>query len=794
MKCKLKSMLTKLILLLGLITFTISKSILRAKNLSNGVCDYDLGRYSFNLNAILIGNLSKAFINHYSFIINNSIKPICQFPVPKTDVNNQSIIIHCSLDYLKSDKLSLSVEGINDELELINFTPNILYINNIFCPKKVEILIGEIKDVQCNQDDSYYLYNYNILISNSTIGENINFMKNIKLEPKSIDENKYYTLCDFVNNGKNKYFTCNLFCNKTKNNKFYYESGYNYKIFSNNKIIYIKNTKSNIYFGENIKCDYTKNLLKELNKKMIYFNKKDNNLSDKEKEPKDNLKQFYDTKISDIPDDLINSNLKINPSSGLRILENNDNNDKSNEETSNLSDTTYKSSSKLSDNPTDMPSFFPSETLQSSYPSDNSLPSSSISDNQNTKSSIITDKISDSILLPSSNIKITEKVSSEITDVPTDLSSSTLLETSDSIISYKTDILSDKIRIKDSNNLDNPTNAPNTIISDKITNFQSSYPSDIQSDIPTDIPTIKITDEITDKTISFSTTTPTDAPTSPISDIITDLSSSSNSPTDVPSITPSEIVTETTKSSQSEEISDAETILPSETLTNIISSSPTNEPTDLLITNSLGILTDSINSNLSQTLSDTIEETSSLNLLISTTDSSTSFQTDYSTTKDSSKPTDYITDKVTSYVSNENHMTEIASSVLSDNPTDLPSISSTDYETDFDSLELSDSINSSTNIIQTDSNTDNKSYYVSDAKNDLTNSIPTESPTNLESSYLTNIPTDLINVSDTMTNIVASNSNEYITDINTSTLSDKPTDLKVSDSIGVTDIDQIQLE
>jgi hypothetical protein len=292
------------------------------------------------------------------------------------------------------------VKGINDELELINFTQNILYINNIYCPKKVEILIGEIKDVQCNQNDSHYLYNYNILISNSTIGENLNFMKNINMKPNSIERNKYYTLCDFVNNGKNKYFTCNLFCNKTKNNKFYYESGYNYKIFSNNKIIYIKNTKSNIYFGENIKCDYTKNLLKELNKKMIYFNKKDNNLSDKEKEPKDNLKQFYDTKISDIPDDLINSNLKITPTSGLRKLGDTENNGIDD-------DTKSKNSSIISDNPTDMPSSFPSETLPSSYPSDNSLQSSSISDNLNKKSDIITDKTTDSNLLPSSNIEIT---------------------------------------------------------------------------------------------------------------------------------------------------------------------------------------------------------------------------------------------------------------------------------------------------------------------------------------------------------------------------------------------------
>ena len=223
MKCKLINMLTKLILLLGLITFTSSKSILVAKNLSNGVCDYDLGRYSFNINALLIGNLSKSYIGNYTFKINNSIKPICQFPIPKKDVNNQSIGIHCSFDNLKSDKLSLSVKGINDELELINFTPNILYINNIFCPKKVEILIEEIKDVQCNQNDSHYLYNYNILISNSTIGENLNFMKNNNMKPNSIERNKYYTLCNFVNNDKNKFFKCYLFCNKTKNNKFYYE-------------------------------------------------------------------------------------------------------------------------------------------------------------------------------------------------------------------------------------------------------------------------------------------------------------------------------------------------------------------------------------------------------------------------------------------------------------------------------------------------------------------------------------------------------------------------------------------
>ena len=72
MKCKLKSMLTKLILILGLITFTFSKSVLLAKNLSNGVCDYDLGRYSFNLNAILIGNLSKPYFDNHTTNMSNS--------------------------------------------------------------------------------------------------------------------------------------------------------------------------------------------------------------------------------------------------------------------------------------------------------------------------------------------------------------------------------------------------------------------------------------------------------------------------------------------------------------------------------------------------------------------------------------------------------------------------------------------------------------------------------------------------------------------------------------------------
>ena len=241
-------MLKKLLILIGIFNVIITKSILIAKSINSEKCDYDLGRYFFNINAVLNGNLSKSILENYTIENSNinNLKIICKFPEVKIPVKNKNIEINCYTDnILLYNNLSLNFKGINNDLDLIN-------IENIFCKKNIKLLLGNIKEQKCKHLNLYFYYEYKIDIENKTIPYNLDIY-NIDLKPNIINENIYNISCDLVNNDNNNYFNCALFSRKQIDYLFY-EKYFIYKKEINNNIIIIQNIKNNLYVGKNIKC------------------------------------------------------------------------------------------------------------------------------------------------------------------------------------------------------------------------------------------------------------------------------------------------------------------------------------------------------------------------------------------------------------------------------------------------------------------------------------------------------------------------------------------------------------
>lgn len=257
MKRKKNAQLIKFLLIIEILEYILSKSSLKANGIYNGKCDYEFGRYIFNINATLTGNLSKSIFENFSFKIknyNNNLKIICNFPEEKVHVKNKNILIICYINNMAYDNFSLSLEGTNDYLDLINFNEKILYVENIFCKKEITLILGDIKEKKCKQFGSLYYYNYKIEIMNKSIPKRLE-LYNFDLNPKGLNTKKYNIACNLLNINNNNYFDCSLFVYKKINNSFYYNSQYTYEKESNDYIIYIKNQNKNLYIYNN-KCEY----------------------------------------------------------------------------------------------------------------------------------------------------------------------------------------------------------------------------------------------------------------------------------------------------------------------------------------------------------------------------------------------------------------------------------------------------------------------------------------------------------------------------------------------------------
>ena len=291
MKIKMKCQSIKLILIIILLENITTKTILIANGISNGKCHNEIDEYSYNFNikAVLTGNLSQSMLDKFKIKNNyndNNLKIKCNITEEKKFVNNENILINCYINNIIYNNISLYFEGASDNLELINFNEKYLYLENIFCKKVIILMLGEIKDEKCKNNNSLFYYNYKIEILNNTIPTEL-FNNNFDLSPTNLNNNEndndYNITCNIVNNDNNYFFNCSLLCYKQINNYIYYNNGYIYKKEINTNIIYIKNLNDNLYIGKNfdVNCQYKSGIKnKGLRNIEIYSSDTDNNQID----------------------------------------------------------------------------------------------------------------------------------------------------------------------------------------------------------------------------------------------------------------------------------------------------------------------------------------------------------------------------------------------------------------------------------------------------------------------------------------------------------------------------------
>ena len=136
MKSNLYNILIEIFFIFSFFKCIFTKSILVAKNISKGKCDKVLGRYTFNINAQLNGDLTESMFENYIIKSNNinNLEIKCHFHEEKIPVENKEILLHCYINNTIDNQLRLNFEGSSNYLELINFNEEILYIDNISCP------------------------------------------------------------------------------------------------------------------------------------------------------------------------------------------------------------------------------------------------------------------------------------------------------------------------------------------------------------------------------------------------------------------------------------------------------------------------------------------------------------------------------------------------------------------------------------------------------------------------------------------------------------------------------------
>ena len=237
-----------IILLIGITTYTSQKSILRSYWVKDGYCQTDLNRYYFYIYAELRGNLTQSMFENYTINVksNYSVEVKCDFPEIYYN-SSQIIIINCYTDIIEDIKFPFSFEGTSNELELINFNENYLYLK-IHCLQNITLILGEIKDrdKKYNSDPNVV---YKITILNETLPNDLN-LKNIDLQPIIIDNNNNYyknsyTYCHLVNNDYNNYFECTMDPSGIEA-KFFYPYNYTYETKTDNYSIMIKNINEDL--------------------------------------------------------------------------------------------------------------------------------------------------------------------------------------------------------------------------------------------------------------------------------------------------------------------------------------------------------------------------------------------------------------------------------------------------------------------------------------------------------------------------------------------------------------------
>ena len=253
----------KLLFIIGILQYTKEKSILEAKSIYNGRCNNYYGIYSFNISAILKGNLSDSIIDNYKIKVNtlkdNNINIKCNFPeIKSNNGRTREINITCYIkNYVNNDNLTLSFEGENNKLKLINFGRKILNLKKINCEKYVILLLGNINNQKCEESSSLIKYSFKIEILNKTFPENFSLNKVHLNYKSSIENTKYNSECYLVRDGSLNYLDCYMVIDELLKESLYLEEGIIFEKFDsdNNIRIFLKNKYRRFF---EINCDNIK--------------------------------------------------------------------------------------------------------------------------------------------------------------------------------------------------------------------------------------------------------------------------------------------------------------------------------------------------------------------------------------------------------------------------------------------------------------------------------------------------------------------------------------------------------
>ena len=258
----------KLLFIIGILQYTKEKSILEAKSIYNGRCNNYYGIYSFNISAILKGNLSDSIIDNYKIKVNtlkdNNINIKCNFPeIKSNNGRTREINITCFIkNYVNNDNLTLSFEGENNKLKLINFGRKILNLKKINCEKYVILLLGNINNQKCEESSSLIKYSFKIEILNKTFPENFSLNKVHLNYKSSIGYTKYNSECYLVRDGSSNYLDCYMVIDELLKESLYLDEGIIFEKFdsSNNIRIFFKNKYRRFFeINYNIKSKKGKN-------------------------------------------------------------------------------------------------------------------------------------------------------------------------------------------------------------------------------------------------------------------------------------------------------------------------------------------------------------------------------------------------------------------------------------------------------------------------------------------------------------------------------------------------------
>ena len=260
----LKKQILQLLLILGLIALSFQKSTLIIKDASNGNCETENNRFTFYLQCQLTGTLSQSMFRDFKIKSNYNFEPEIECEIPEisdsSSIDKDNFFIKCYVKNFRNEHLSFSFEGESDELEIINERDlNI----EIYCQQTIILALGDIEDIshECFFN-SYSTYTYKINILNETIPKDLH-LDYINLQPTIIrnhndDEDIHDIITDcFLNNTDyNNHFICSMHFYRNIDATLYYEKDYRYETILNNYNIIIKSKSEDVYFGQEIICNY----------------------------------------------------------------------------------------------------------------------------------------------------------------------------------------------------------------------------------------------------------------------------------------------------------------------------------------------------------------------------------------------------------------------------------------------------------------------------------------------------------------------------------------------------------